>query len=155
MLPDVHPALWEDCVKQYVTTMSFQYAWCMLLPQFVWKSSQYNLQVSRKLLVELFMCIFNMPSSKIFIQQQYIIIVLLFIYFWYLFLFILYYYCIILIFWFLLTVLWHYWLGIRKSIWPVKKFSDEVLASLCLERGSYCLHMVHLMPLPLDHLMLH
>jgi len=26
------------------------------------------------------------------------------------------------------TVLWYCWLGIRKSIWPVKKFSDEVLA---------------------------
>jgi len=26
------------------------------------------------------------------------------------------------------SVIWHRWLGIRKSIWPVKKLSDEVLA---------------------------
>jgi len=31
---------------------------------------------------------------------------------------------------FLRSVLWHYWLGIRKSVWPVKKLSDEMLARL-------------------------
>ena len=33
------------------------------------------------------------------------------------------------------SVLWHCWLGVRKSIWPVKNLSDEVLAwfSVCSE----------------------
>ena len=30
------------------------------------------------------------------------------------------------------SVLWHCWLVVRKSIWPVKKFSDDVLVWLSL-----------------------
>ena len=44
------------------------------------------------------------------------------------------------------SVLWHYWLGIRKSIWPVKKLSGGVLVWLSV--WSNCLHMVQLMLLP-------
>ena len=54
------------------------------------------------------------------------------------------------------SVFWHCWLGVRKSIQPVK-FSDEVLVWLviCLEWGTNDLHMVQLMPLPPRHLLLH
>ena len=45
------------------------------------------------------------------------------------------------------SVLWHCWLGVRKSIWPVKTewWGDGVV--VCLEQGADCLHMVQLMPL--------
>ena len=63
-----------------------------------------------------------------------------------LFYFILFFFiCFIIILFFLL---WHCWLGVRKSIIrPVKKFSDEVSGVgvvICLERGADCLHMVQL-----------
>ena len=45
------------------------------------------------------------------------------------------------------SVLWHCWLGVRKSIWPVKIESWGVGVVICLERGADCLHMVQLMPL--------
>ena len=42
--------------------------------------------------------------------------------------------------------LWHCWLGVRKSIWPM---SDEgVNVVICLDQDADCLHMVQLMPLP-------
>jgi len=45
-------------------------------------------------------------------------------------------------------VLWHSWLGIRKSIQAVKIEWCVVGMVICLERGADCLHMVQLMPLP-------
>jgi len=42
------------------------------------------------------------------------------------------------------SVLWRCWLGVRKSIWPVKNW----VVVCCLERGAD-LHMAQLMPLPL------
>jgi len=45
-------------------------------------------------------------------------------------------------------VLWHCWLGIRKSIRPVKTEWWGVCVVICLERDADCLHMVQLMPLP-------
>ena len=46
------------------------------------------------------------------------------------------------------SVLWHCWLGARKSIQPVKIKWCGVGVVICLERGADCLHMVQLMPLP-------
>ena len=45
-----------------------------------------------------------------------------------------------------LSVLWHCWLGVWKSIRPVKKLSGDVLT--WLQWGTNDLHMVQLMPLP-------
>ena len=45
------------------------------------------------------------------------------------------------------SVLWRCWLGVRKSIWPVKIEWLGVGVVIWLERGADCLHMVHLMPL--------
>jgi len=45
------------------------------------------------------------------------------------------------------SVLWHCWLGIRKSIQPVKIEWWGVGVVICLERGADCLHMVQLMSL--------
>jgi len=42
---------------------------------------------------------------------------------------------------------WHCWLGVRKSIQPVKIKWWDVGVVICLERGADCLHMVQLMPL--------
>jgi len=39
------------------------------------------------------------------------------------------------------------WLGIRKSIWPVKIEWWGVGVVICLERGADCLHIIQLMPL--------
>ena len=39
-----------------------------------------------------------------------------------------------------LTVLWHCWLGARKSIWPVKIKWWGVGVVICLERDTDCLH---------------
>ena len=45
------------------------------------------------------------------------------------------------------SVLWHCWLGVRKSIQPVKiKWWWDVGVVICLESGTDCLHMVQLMP---------
>ena len=44
-------------------------------------------------------------------------------------------------------VLWHCWLVVRKSIWPVKTEWWGVGMVICLDRGAYCLHIVQLMPL--------
>jgi len=47
------------------------------------------------------------------------------------------------------SALCHCWLGVRKSLWPVKKLSDELLApGVCLERGANDLNMAQLMLLP-------
>jgi len=46
------------------------------------------------------------------------------------------------------SVLWHCWLGGRKTILPVKIEWRGVV--ICLEWGADCLHMVKLMPLPLQ-----
>jgi len=44
-------------------------------------------------------------------------------------------------------VLWHCWLGIRKSTWPVKiKWSSSGVV-ICLERDANVFHIVLLMPL--------
>jgi len=45
------------------------------------------------------------------------------------------------------SVLWHCWLGVRKSIRPAKIEWWDVVVVICLERGADCLHMAHLMPL--------
>ena len=45
------------------------------------------------------------------------------------------------------SVLWHCWLGIRKSIQPVKVEWWDVGVVICLEQGAYCLYVVQLMPL--------
>ena len=45
------------------------------------------------------------------------------------------------------SVLWHYWLGVRKSIRPVKIEWWHVGVVICLQHGADCLHMVQLMPL--------
>ena len=45
------------------------------------------------------------------------------------------------------SVLWHCWLGVRKSIRPVKIEWWGVGVVICLERGADCLHMVQLMSL--------
>ena len=44
-------------------------------------------------------------------------------------------------------VLWHCWLDVRKSTWPVKIGWWGVGVVICLEWGTDCLHMVQLMPL--------
>ena len=46
------------------------------------------------------------------------------------------------------SVLWHCWLGVRKSIRPVNIKWWGVDVVICLEQGADCLHMVQLMPLP-------
>ena len=43
------------------------------------------------------------------------------------------------------SVLWHCWLGVRKSIRPVKIKRWGVGVVICLERGADCLHTVQLM----------
>ena len=48
---------------------------------------------------------------------------------------------------FMPSVLWHCWLGIRKSMRPVKIDWWGVGVVICLERGADGLHMVQLMPL--------
>ena len=53
------------------------------------------------------------------------------------------------------TVLWHCWLGARKSTRPVKIEWWGVGVDICLERGADCLHMVQLMPLHPHHLLPH
>jgi len=45
------------------------------------------------------------------------------------------------------SVLWHCWLGIRKSIRPVKIEWWGVGVVICLQRGASCLYMDQLMPL--------
>ena len=45
-------------------------------------------------------------------------------------------------------VLWNCWLGVRKSIRPVKIEWWGVNVVVYLERGADCLHTVQLMPLP-------
>ena len=45
------------------------------------------------------------------------------------------------------SVLWRCWLGVRKSMRPVKTDWWGVGVVICLERGADCLHMVQLMPL--------
>jgi len=52
------------------------------------------------------------------------------------------------------SVLWHCWLGIKKSIWPVKKWVMGTGMISGLEYGANDLHMVQLMPLPHHHLLL-
>ena len=46
------------------------------------------------------------------------------------------------------SVLWRYWLGGRKGIWPVKSWVVGCCCGICLERDAD-LHMAQLMPLPL------
>jgi len=47
----------------------------------------------------------------------------------------------------MLSVLWHCWLGVRISIWPVKVEWWGVGVVISLEWGADCLYMVQLMPL--------
>jgi len=44
-------------------------------------------------------------------------------------------------FFFIPSVLWHCWLGVRKSIWPVQIEWWGVGVVICLEQGADCLHM--------------
>jgi len=55
------------------------------------------------------------------------------------------------------SVLWHCWLGVRKSIQPIKIEWWVASMVICLKRGrgTNDLHMARLMPLPLRHLLLH
>jgi len=46
------------------------------------------------------------------------------------------------------SVLWHCWLGVRKSMQPVKTVWWGAGVFICLEQGANDLHMVQLMPLP-------
>ena len=46
------------------------------------------------------------------------------------------------------SVLWHCWVGVKKSIQPVKIEWWGVGVVISLEQGADCLHMVQLMPLP-------
>ena len=48
-----------------------------------------------------------------------------------------------------------YWLGVRKSIWPVKIESWGAGVVVCLQQGANDLHMIQLMSLPPHHLLLH
>ena len=43
------------------------------------------------------------------------------------------------------SMLWHCWLGVRKSIWPVKIEWWAAGVVICLEWGADCMHMVQLM----------
>ena len=52
------------------------------------------------------------------------------------------------------SVLWRYWLGVRKSIRPVKTEWWGTGVIICLKRVADDLHMVQLMPLPSHHLLL-
>ena len=45
------------------------------------------------------------------------------------------------------SLLWHGWLGVRKSIQPVKIEWWGIGVVICLKRGADFLHMVQLMPL--------
>jgi len=45
------------------------------------------------------------------------------------------------------SVLGHCWLGVRKSIRPIKTEWWGIGVVICLEQGADCLHMVQLMPL--------
>ena len=45
------------------------------------------------------------------------------------------------------SVLWHCWLSVRKSMWPVKIEWWGAGVVVCQEWGADCLHMVQLMPL--------
>ena len=49
---------------------------------------------------------------------------------------------------FLPSVFWRCWLGVRKSTQPIKIEWWGVGVVICLERGTDCLHMVQLMPVP-------
>ena len=44
-------------------------------------------------------------------------------------------------------MLWHFWLGIRESTWPVKIEWWGIGEVISLKRGADCLHLVQLMPL--------
>jgi len=50
------------------------------------------------------------------------------------------------------SVLWHCWLGIRKSIWPINVDWWCVCVVICLDRGADCLHIwsswCHCIPKP-------
>jgi len=46
------------------------------------------------------------------------------------------------------SVLWHCWLGVRKSIQPIKIEWCGTGVVICLECGANDFHMVQLMPLP-------
>ena len=45
------------------------------------------------------------------------------------------------------SVLWHWWLGVRKRTWPVKIEQWCAGVVICLQQDADCLHMVQLMPL--------
>jgi len=53
------------------------------------------------------------------------------------------------------SVLWHCWLGVRKSMRPVKIDWWGADVVICLERGANDMHMVQLMPLPPHHFLLY
>ena len=51
--------------------------------------------------------------------------------------------------------LWHCWLGVRKSIRPIKVECWGVGVVICLVQSANDLHMVQLLPLPPHHLLVH
>jgi len=51
--------------------------------------------------------------------------------------------------------IWWWWLGVRKSIQPVKTEWWGDGRVICLKQGAKNLHMVQLMPLPPHHVLLH
>jgi len=53
------------------------------------------------------------------------------------------------------SVLWHCWLGIRKSVQPVKIEWCGAGKVICLKRSVNDLQLVRLMPVPPEHLLLH
>jgi len=53
------------------------------------------------------------------------------------------------------SVLWRCWLGVRKSIQPVKTVWWGTGMVICLEQGSNDLRMIQLMPLQRHHLLFH
>jgi len=52
------------------------------------------------------------------------------------------------------SVLWHCWLGVRKSIRPLKTEWWGAGVVICLQWGANDLHMVQLIPLKPHHLLL-
>jgi len=56
-------------------------------------------------------------------------------------------YCYYVLLSFMPWMLWHCWLGVRRSIWPVKIEWWGVGVVICLKWGADWLHIVHLMPL--------
>jgi len=53
------------------------------------------------------------------------------------------------------SVLWHCWLGVRKSSWPVKIVWWRAGVVICIQQDANDLHKVQLMRLSSCYLLLH